>query len=385
MTKLGAYHQAKKIQHRNKDFGRVVIEGQIEPDFININPNSGSHLINIIDALNFSNVAFENSDLKEFTIKYFEKNNIVDDIKTISKLDDYEFHKIGNICWLLNNGATLGEHHISILNTEISRIKNIKSDSITQQTEVKDIGEKKSVQDFTRERVKEFIVKIEEIIDLKSFTLDIYKWLQKEEVKAAHVPFIISHFKAWAKEIEEFEALKNKKNNNDIENQLIESYSKSDKKENNFITRLIHELEIYSENKRTQRKSIKKKKKNKDINKTISKIRYKKTDDVFKISSVPPESIIGSEQLWVFNTKTRILAKYIAKTDSSGLQIRGTTLSEFNEQLSVGKRLRKPDEIIQRVKNNGKTVLKNIFDEIKTKPIILTGRINSDTILLRVL
>jgi hypothetical protein len=50
----------------------------------------------------------------------------------------------------------------------------------------------------------------------------------------------------------------------------------------------------------------------------------------------------------------------------------------------VSKTLRKPKDVLSRVLDGGKVVLRKVMGEINSKPQELNGRINKDTILLRV-
>jgi hypothetical protein len=47
--------------------------------------------------------------------------------------------------------------------------------------------------------------------------------------------------------------------------------------------------------------------------------------------------------------------------------------------------LRKPEVTVKQVLDGGKIVLKKLLDGLTTKPAELTGRINSDTIVVRVI
>ena len=105
-----------------------------------------------------------------------------------------------------------------------------------------------------------------------------------------------------------------------------------------------------------------------------------------------PDQIIGASELWVFNIKTRKLGKYVAKNidpkgmgrAGSGLSVKGTTIIGFNEEQSIQKTLRKPEEQLKAFKSAGKVALRKFLDEIPTIDTKLNGRCNSDTILLKV-
>jgi hypothetical protein len=67
----------------------------------------------------------------------------------------------------------------------------------------------------------------------------------------------------------------------------------------------------------------------------------------------------------------------------SGLSVKGSSITEFSETKSIQKTLRKPDVTLPEVLKGGKVLLRNVIADIRAKESCLTGRINDDTILLR--
>ena len=130
----------------------------------------------------------------------------------------------------------------------------------------------------------------------------------------------------------------------------------------------------------------------KSADKLIEKLKYLKLDDKLKLASVNPIEIVGAAELWIFNIKTCKIGKYVAANidptgqgrNGSGLQVKGTTITGFDEELSVQKTLRKPEEQLKEFKAAGKVALRKFLDDIKAVDIKLNGRINIDTILLKV-
>jgi hypothetical protein len=120
-----------------------------------------------------------------------------------------------------------------------------------------------------------------------------------------------------------------------------------------------------------------------DKAKVVAKMKYLKQDDKLKLVSVNPQDIIGSQEVWIFNTKTRKLGKYIA-AEFQELGIKGTTITGFDEHKSVQKTLRKPEEQLKEFKSAGKVALRKFLEDIKAVDIKLNGRTNEDTILLKV-
>lgn len=86
----------------------------------------------------------------------------------------------------------------------------------------------------------------------------------------------------------------------------------------------------------------------------------------------------------MFNTKTRKLGVYNAE-DAGGLSVKGSTLINFKQDTSVQKTLRKPESLLPEVLKAGKISLRKILPGINSVEQELTGRINDDTILLRVI
>jgi hypothetical protein len=67
-----------------------------------------------------------------------------------------------------------------------------------------------------------------------------------------------------------------------------------------------------------------------------------------------------------------------------GFSVKGCTILNYDEATSLAKKIRKPEEIISKVMTVGKVALRKILPDIKAKEQKLTGRINKDTILLKV-
>lgn len=116
------------------------------------------------------------------------------------------------------------------------------------------------------------------------------------------------------------------------------------------------------------------------VEKLVKRLNYMKEFPELSIASLAPEKIIGASELWVYNTKIRRLGVYIA---DGGLSLKGSTIKNFTEA-SVDKKVRKPESVIPAVFQGTKAAVNKMFSAIKCADRKLTGRINKDTILLRV-
>ena len=110
-----------------------------------------------------------------------------------------------------------------------------------------------------------------------------------------------------------------------------------------------------------------------------------------QVQSIDPTEIIYAEALWVYNTKTRKLGHYKAKTldprgmnrPGTGLMVKGTSIKGFDEENSIQKTLRKPEEQLKEFANSGPKKVLEFYDAIKTMGVKLNGRVNEEVILLR--
>lgn len=146
------------------------------------------------------------------------------------------------------------------------------------------------------------------------------------------------------------------------------------------LTEIIAACDMFLQKAKVERKPRAKKAPNKE--KLVSKLKFKVSDDRYKLVSIKPEECLQALELWVFNTKTRKLGCYVA-SDLAALSIKGTTIINFNEGKSVAKTVRKPEEFFRDTKTLPKTKMRKLYDGINSIETKMNGRINSDIILIK--
>jgi hypothetical protein len=126
-------------------------------------------------------------------------------------------------------------------------------------------------------------------------------------------------------------------------------------------------------------------KKPKAADKQVAKVQYKKEDNDFKIVSIHPIQVIGKNRLYVFNCKNKVVTEYL--TDSpTGFIISGSTIKNFNKETSKSATLRKPLDFLPTFLTKTPKQIEQFWKaNITTKTFVPNGRINKDTILLRIL
>ena len=239
-----------------------------------------------------------------------------------------------------------------------------------------------NIQDRIREKASECIGELEGQIDdliLSGFKANVapYAIFHTMNIKDAQTKFIVD----WAKgkRIEFDEVL------NTDDEQIKEGWSNYTKPQIKklvaYCDQVILDCQKVSGESTKSRKPRKRKAKSPE--QLTAKMKYMTEFKELNLTSIKVTDIIGSMVLWVYNTKTRKLGVYHAD-DAGGLSVKGSGILNFSESKSIQKKLRKPEQMLPEVLSGGKVFLRNVMNSIRAVDSKLTGRINGDTILLRV-
>jgi hypothetical protein len=201
--------------------------------------------------------------------------------------------------------------------------------------------------------------------------------LKAKQAKAAHTRIIRSFYERNLQELIEASTTKDE--------QLKEAYSHLSKAQMKkiiaFYQEVVSACDMLGQEAKVNRKP--RAKKPTDKSKVVAKLKYKKTDEPLKLVSINPEDIIGAQELWIYNSKSRKLGKYVAE-EFKELGIKGTTIIGFSENKSVQKTLRKPADQLKEFKAAGKVALRKFLDDINAVDTKMNGRINDEIMLLKV-
>ena len=122
----------------------------------------------------------------------------------------------------------------------------------------------------------------------------------------------------------------------------------------------------------------------KSADKQVARVQYKKEDHNYKLVSINPILLVGSKRLYTFNTKYKVLIEYCTQS-ANGFEISGSTIKNFDKVNSREIKLRKPDEFLPIVLKKTIKQIDTEWSKLTTKTIKTNGRINKETILLRVM
>ena len=208
---------------------------------------------------------------------------------------------------------------------------------------------------------------------------------RKLEINLGHARFIQKFYEGELEELTELINLPPAKKQTDMEQQLAEGYnhlSTKEKKElHGFYQRVFQALEIIRAEKK-QTRAVRKPKQ-KSAQDLVKKMKFKPSDADYGIASVNPADVVGATAVVVFNCKTRKLGIYYADEHAT-IQVKGTTLQFFDEKNSRQKTVRKPNEVLPNWKKVTKHKLKTQFGYLKTTDTKMNGRMNEDTVILKV-
>lgn len=122
-------------------------------------------------------------------------------------------------------------------------------------------------------------------------------------------------------------------------------------------------------------------KKEKPASVLVAKLKYLKEFEELKLTSEKPESIIGAEQVFLYDTIKR---KIVVYTSDSGqkLGVKGTTITGFSVKESGMKTLRKPEQFLSA--SLAKKAINTAFKEVRATQGSVNGRTNENQIILKV-
>lgn len=331
----------------------------------------------LIRTWSWYNYFYTSEDAKDFAISYLKSlKDKADLVKKISKVDSHELHVIGWNCRILHTGG--------ILPDDITNRMWKKLESLEPKVKKKDPAD-----EFPKVDIQERIYKttktisdLESILDAyytNSEECDIAKWFRDRAIKPQAAKKVISYYTPLYNEV--YQAINGK------DQDLKEGYSRWNKKTlkryMEFIKSIISSAEICASSGIVKtRKPLAKKVK--PASALVTKMKYMDKSDSYEIKSIKPESIIGCSTLIIFLPNSNKLGIINAMNDS-GLSVRGSSITGYDENTSFVQILRNPKEVLPGLISSPKRSLKGILSNFKTVKRTFNGRININTVLLRVI
>jgi hypothetical protein len=326
-------------------------------------------------AYNWYNVMCDVDEAREYLEEYLTLKNRKNDLKAVKRVPNNYLPL--TICWIarmLSRGAILPEKSIEFFENKFDHVINLSIER-EEPDDKKANVEKVTIQDRIKEKISNMIAEIEGYVDARDESFDMYAFLQSNEFPAKYASSISKFYEPIAEEIEL--AVQGK----------VEGYTNYSKKElkslHSSYKKLVEDANRYGSVQKKVRKT--RAKKTQSIDKKLKFFKYKVEDQQLRLASIKPEDIIGAQELWCYNIQNKTLSVYRA-LDRAGLDIKRSSITKYDEKTSVSKRIgRKTEEVIDKVLKGGKIAQRKLMDELTSAATETNGRINPNTILLRVI
>lgn len=369
---------ATKRQHEL----RSLVGG--EPNPATLNPASEDYISSFMHLTNWYSYEKGRKDAYKYHTEYIKKYRPQDQ-KMFLVVEESDINTtFGWMCRIVNRGGKLTEDHQIRLTNYLDNLIELGKARANSEVAAPVMAPKQniiSIQEATLLKAQEFVGELEAEMDGVYFEdkeFNLYNYMKARQIPAAYV----NEVRSWASN-KLTEYLEVSEGNDP---QLKEGYSNFNKRKITALTKMftafVEDCDRYSTFKKANRKP--RMAKEKTPSQQVKSIKYKTEDTELNLKSLPPAEIIGASQVWLYNTKTKKLSKYVSDS-TKGIQAKGSAIQNWDPEQSKQKTLRKPAETIKLLMESGKIKLRNFLEDIKTKEQSVNGRINIDTIILKIL
>jgi hypothetical protein len=361
---------AKKRAKAHAELNKIKDEPTIRPE--NYNVDIGTAMVWYTE---------QTDDKKrlKYAIEYFAKQNRKNEVLALSKASDFDVRQIGIMCRLLSNGNTLSDAHMALLESRVAilvakhqEIKEVKKVVAVATAPVTSIQER--MDEKARELAGEIEGAIDDFVSTGKTTFSTKNYLLAQAVSAPIAKRIGDSFVKLYNELAD--------TINQEDDQLVEGYSNFSKKElkafHKFVGEIIDDCEQMIQTAKADRAP--RKRKPQPPSKIVGKMKFMREFTELGLKSIKPETIIGSSEVWYYNTKYRRVGVYKGE-NGNPLSVKGTTIIGFDIKESQQMTLRKPEEFFKGL-SLGKRALNGALKKLTTKPSTPNGRINEECILL---
>ena len=346
----------------------------LEPVWDGIGPATTTQMVN---AYTWYRAVLVSKDARDIVEEYMRwKSFSSADIEDVSHVEDawFDTSNIPALCRMAMRGLVLSEKQADLLNNVVSSLP------VTgrQRKAEKDATRKPKVKHVIKDdSVDRALCDIEGAIDDK--TVDAGKILRQHSPKPDEIAKAVPRFERLIEEVKH--ALER------TDMQCVEAYRNYSKRQLRELlvqySSIVNAFNMYTSAGIRIKAPTVRKIKPKSPDKVIAKLRYLNEYSELSLKSVDPKSLIGAAEAIFYNVKTRTLQRYVAANGAT-LTVRRSGIEGYDPGVSSKKRLRDPAAMTSRILAGGNKSISKSFDMIKTKASGVNGRINEDTIILRV-
>jgi len=358
---------AKRREKAHRIFAKKDIEPTLALD---------SYNKDLVLALNWYNANSTDKDRRKWVLQYLVTHNLKTAVIPLNSATDFELRSLAFLCRLSMRDQVLRENednHIKRIIKELS-VKYKKTKAVAKVVVAE--TPKVSIQDRMAESASKHAAEIDAAID--DFVKEKKEFSTKQYLKSYHISSPVAKrigekYTRLVAELQEAVA--------GTDAQLVEGYkhlSKRDlKKFLAFVVSIVDDCTQQVQSAKAVRAP--RVRKPQPASKITANVKYMKEFVELGLKSVKPDTIVGTDEVWVYNTKYRRVTVY--KAESGTLSVRGTTILGFDIKESKVMTVRKPEEFFKGL-TMGKRALGAALKKLTSKPAVPNGRINEETIIL---
>lgn len=354
----------------------------IEPDWDDFDPKKRGS--DVISSFNFYNYHFDYKLAHNLVLDYLVQTKQMDKHNVWKKVPLRSIpNAIGWMARMICRGYPATDQQIAQVNTAIDY-----AITLIPKKEVIELDPKKktaNVQEIMREKANLLGGELEYLLDtyidagvpVKHKISPIVK-VKLSNILPQHVPDLVKH---WEGTCAEF----TKAYNGDVD--LDEGYAHFTKPQRRrlvkFAELVIADLNSYVTFKKTTK--AKPKRRVKTPEQQVVKLKFARECKELKLKSVKPAKIIGAKEMYVYSPKKRKLHYYIADEQAgNALMVKNSTIVGFDPNKTAMKTIRKPEELLKKLMSASRPATRKMFDSINAVEAKLSGRFQSDFVILKV-
>jgi len=333
-------------------------------DFSAAGPENDNHAKVWREAMDWARVEIDYGTFKQYFQAWAKLNRDIDEQGHWAALPTYHYATVGRIAFVLQHGAVMPEDIQTWFDAKVQELLQVKV-AVAEEDEPErklSTTQKRNVDYVTLYSNMEAIWR-KHMGSSADIEEAVKKLLDRAHPNQQMLKRLYDHFK------ESFaDALRDK------DNQLVADTIEPIVTVVNVLATSTGNARAVADSRGASRKSVKQ----------ASKAKFKTVDLNTDMASINPAMIPGSSKALVYNSKSRKVYLYVA--GEAGLGIKGTKVTGYDEVLSFAKTLRNPKQILGTLRDaaTGKRVDVVMGDYIKGKKHPVNGRLNKDTLVIKV-
>lgn len=332
-----------------------------------------------LDMIRFLSHHNRNTDIKVirgWAVAYV-KANFPECVEGFQRAVDFDVRTVGIIARAIERGYYVSPQHLSRIEDDIytysSRNAVEKQKSAVSPREERPQPKEDKEQILLRKHMAEIDAAVDEFV-ANGTPFDLKSYLKASNVSSANAKLIAAYYGRLKAELAE--AVEGKCP------QLKEAYAYMGKvRLKRFLAFVSGIIDDCAQQTVSAKVRAPRAKKEKPASVIVNKMRYLREFPELKLKSEPAANIVGASIAWLYDTARRRLTVYVAEAGQK-LSVHRTAITGFSVKDSAIKTLRKPEEFLKGSLAR-KTIQAN-FDALKTKPGVPNGRVNEDTIILKI-